>query len=290
MSLEINIFINKIQRIPVPKIQGMLKQYEKEFKKLSYIDQNAILNFIEKRINISQRIPREEIMFNMFLFTDLSRRKNMNRQLRESAESELKSIDLIALIESLQYIESDTVEKILRSYHQILDSKVIETLIINLPENKQISAIQVCRTELMNSEPNTFHNFMASISKEAQRFVLENFREKFEKYSPEDMSNVSSCLYQDNMPVYASKYQTNIERDVNLFYILHSCNEENLESTLNQFKNQLERLNADDLMKLLCFKSTNSEMLLNLWSNMPGKLLDVSIPYFKTFIRRLRKI
>lgn len=287
MSLEINIFINKIQRIPVPKIQGMLKQYEKEFKKLSYIDQNAILNFIEKRINISQRIPREEIMFNMFLFTDLSRRKNMNRQLRESAESELKSIDLIALIESLQYIESDTVEKILRSYHQILDSKVIETLIINLPENKQISAIQVCRTELMNSEPNTFHNFMASISKEAQRFVLENFREKFEKYSPEDMSNVSSCLYQDNMPVYASKYQTNIERDVNLFYILHSCNEENLESTLNQFKNQLERLNADDLMKLLCFKSTNSEMLLNLWSNMPGKLLDVSIPYFKTFIRRL---
>ena len=101
MSLEINIFINKIQRIPVPKIQGMLKQYEKEFKKLSYIDQNAILNFIEKRINISQRIPREEIMFNMFLFTDLSRRKNMNRQLRESAESELKSIDLIALIESL---------------------------------------------------------------------------------------------------------------------------------------------------------------------------------------------
>ena len=205
MSLEINIFINKIQRIPVPKIQGMLKQYEKEFKKLSYIDQNAILNFIEKRINISQRIPREEIMFNMFLFTDLSRRKNMNRQLRESAESELKSIDLIALIESLRYIESDTVEKILRSYHQILDSKVIETLIINLPENKQISAIQVCRTELMNSEPNTFHNFMASISKEAQRFVLENFREKFEKYSPEDMSNVSSCLYQDNMPVYASK-------------------------------------------------------------------------------------
>ena len=87
MSLEINIFINKIQRISVPKIQGMLKQYEKEFKKLSYIDQNAILNFIEKRINISQRIPREEIMFNMFLFTDLSRRKNMNRQLMESAES-----------------------------------------------------------------------------------------------------------------------------------------------------------------------------------------------------------
>lgn len=289
MSLEINILINKLQRVPFSKIQEMLRDKREEFDELSFANQNAVLNFIEKRYDIAQRLPKEEIMFNMILFNDLSRRTKMNRQLRESAEEELKSLDvnLMCLIESLQYIESDTVEKVLRSYHQVLDSKVIETLIINLPENKQISAIQVCRAELMNSEPNTFHNFMASISKEAQRFVLENFGEKFEKYSPEDMSNVSSCLYQDNMPVYASKYQTNIERDVNLFYILHSCNEENLESTLNQFKDQLERLNADDLMKLLCFKSTNSKMLLNLWSNMPDKLAEVSIPYFKTFIRRL---
>lgn len=289
MGLEINILINKMQRVPFSKIQEMLRDNEEEFDELSFVNQNAILNFIEKRYNIAQRIPKEEIMFNMFLFNDLSRRTNMNRQLRESAEEELKSLDvnLMNLIESLQYIESDTIEKILRNYHKALDSKVIETLIINLPENKQISAIQVCRAELMNSEPNTFHNFMASISKEAQRFVLENFEEKFEKYSPQDMSEVAHYLYQDNMPVYANKYQTNIERDVNLFYILHSCNEENLESTLNQFKDQLQNLDADDLMELLCFKSNNSKMLLDLWSNMPNKLLEVSIPYFKTFIRRL---
>lgn len=289
MSLELNIVINKLQRVPFSKIQEMLRDERKEFDELSFLSQNAILNFIEKRYDIAQRIPKEEIMFNMILFNDLSRRTNMNRQLRESAEEELKSLDvnLMCLIESLQYIESDTVEKVLRSYHQVLDSKVIETLIINLPENKQISAIQICRAELMNSEPNTFHNFMASISKEAQRFVLENFREKFENYSPQDMSEVAHYLYQDNMPVYANKYQTNIERDVNLFYILHSCNEENLESTLNQFKSQLDDLDADDLMELLCFKSTNSKMLLNLWSNMLNKLSEVSIPYFKTFVRRL---
>ena len=284
MGLEINVLINKIQRVPFSKIQEMLRDKREEFDELSFANQNAVLNFIEKRYDIAQRLPKEEIMFNIILFNDLSRRTKMNRQLRESAEEELKSLDvnLMCLIESLQYIESDTVEKVLRSYHQVLDSKVIETLIINLPENKQISAIQVCRAELMNSEPNTFHNFMASIGKETQRFVLENFGEKFEKYSPEDMSNVSSCLYQDNMPVYASKYQTNIERDVNLFYILHSCNEENIESTLNQFKDQLERLKADDLMKLLCFKSTNSKMLLNLWSNMPDKLAEVSILYLSS--------
>ena len=289
MGLEINILINKMQRVPFSTIQEMLRDKKDEFDKLPFNDQRDILNFIEKRYHIAQRIPQEEIMFNMVLFNDLARRTTMNRQLRASAEEELKTmdIDLMNLIESLSYIDSDIVLRVLRSYHQVLDSKVVETLIINLPEDKQISAIQLCRAELMKSEPNTFHNFMASISKEAQRFVLENFGEKFENYSSEDMSNVSSCLYQDNLPVYASRYKTNIERDVNLFYILHSCDEENLESTLNQFESQIERLQADDLMKLLCFKSSDSKMLLNFWSNHSNKLAQVSLPFFKTFIRRL---
>lgn len=289
MGLEINILVNKIQRVPFSKIQEMLKEHRAEFDQLSFLNQNAILNFIEKRYNIAQRIPNEEIMYNMILFNDLSRNKNMNRQLRESAEEELKSLEvnLMNLIESLRYIESDTVEKVLRNYHKFLDSKVVETLIINLPEDKQISAIQVCREKLMECEPNTFHNFMASISQDAQKFVLENFEEKFEKYSMQDMSNVSTCLYQDNMSVYANKYRAAIEQDENLFYILGACDEENLENTLKQFKNQLNDLDADGLMELLCFKSTNSKMLLNLWSDIPNKLAEVSIPYFKTFIRRL---
>lgn len=103
MGLEINILINKMQRVPFSKIQEMLRDNEEEFDELSFVNQNAILNFIEKRYNIAQRIPKEEIMFNMFLFNDLSRRTNMNRQLRESAEEELKSLDvnLMNLIESL---------------------------------------------------------------------------------------------------------------------------------------------------------------------------------------------
>ncbi len=287
MGLEINIFINKIQRVPFPKIQEMLKEHEKDIAELSYINQNAIFNFIEKRMNIAQSIPQEEIMFNMVLFTDLSRRRNMNRQLREEAENELKSLELMALIESLQYIDSDKVEEILRNYHSVLPTKTLETLIINLPENKQIAAITMCKQDLMNSEPNTFHNFMASISKEAQKFVLENLGEKFEQYSAEDISNVATCLYQDNIATYTSRYQSAIQKDVNLFDILITCNEENLENTLNQFQDQVQNLYADDLMKLLCLKTTNSQLLYRLWNNMPEKLAQVTSPYFKTFIRRL---
>ena len=62
MSFEINIFINKIQRMPITKVQEMLKQYEKEIKALPYVDGNAILTFIEKRFNILQQIPRQEMI------------------------------------------------------------------------------------------------------------------------------------------------------------------------------------------------------------------------------------
>ena len=288
MSLELNILVNKIQRIPFPKIQEMLRDRRKEFDELSFADQSAILAFIKKRYNIAQNIPQEEMLYSMVLFNELSRGRNMNRQSKESIERELKSLDLdqMALIESLQYIEPDKIEATLRNYHSMLDSKFIETSIINLPEDRQIAAIQMCKHELMESNPNTFHNFMASISKEAQRFVLENFKEKFENYSEKDMSNVSSCLYQENLPLYTITYQSSI-KDVNMFSILAACNEENLETTLNQFKDYLTNLDADDLLELLCFKTSNSKMLLDFWSNMPNKLAEVSIPYFKTFIRRL---
>ena len=288
MSFELNILINKIQRVPFPKIQEMLRDRRKEFDELSFAEQNAILNFIEKRYNIAQNISQEEMIYPMVLFTELSRSKSTNRQLKHSIENKLKSldIDLMVLIESLQYIASTKIEAALGNYHSMLDSKIIETLIINLPEDKQIPTIQMCKQELMNSEPNTFHNFMASISKEAQRFVLENFGEKFENYSPKDMSNVSSCLYQENIPIYTIKYQSSI-KDVNLFSILTACNEENLETTINQFQDYLPNLDADDLLELICFKTNNSRMLLNLWSSMPNKLSEVSIPYFKTLIRRL---
>lgn len=53
MGLEINILINKMQRVPFSKIQEMLRDNEEEFDELSFASQNAILNFIEKRYNIA---------------------------------------------------------------------------------------------------------------------------------------------------------------------------------------------------------------------------------------------
>ena len=58
-------------------------------------------------------------------------------------------------------------------------------------------------------------------------------------------------------------------------------------STLHKYKEQIHELNANNLMQILCLKTTNSEMLLNIWADMQDKLSEVSIPFFKTFIRRL---
>lgn len=291
MSLELNIFINKIQRIPTPKIQEMFKQYRNEIDKLSFTNQSAILSFIEKRFSILEQISREEMMVQMLLFTDLSVRSrkefNRNRELKENAEKELKTLDLMALIESLQYIESNKVKAVLQKYHNLLEPKIIETLIINLPEKQQIEYVEICRQELMNSEPNNFHNFMASIGKDAQRYILENFSEKFESYSEEDISNVSTCLYQENIPIYTEKYQSSLQNDSNLPRILMACNEENFEKTLLQFKDKLGEIDADELMQIICYKTSNSKQLYSFWINMPNRLKEVSTQYFKIFIRRL---
>ena len=289
MSFEINIFVNKIQRMPLPKVQEMLKEYGREIEELPFLDSMAILNFVEKRFNLYEKISRNEVMFQRILFSDLAseNRGFGNTEIEESAKNELKSLDLLTLIEALQYMDKDIVKEVLRKHHNLLEPKIAETIIINLPEEEQISVIEVCRDELMNSEPNTFYNFMASVSKDTQRYILETFEEKFKDYSSEDMSNVAMSLYQDNIDFYTYKYARNIENDEDCYKVIMSCNDENLEETVNRFKDQIKNIDADSLMKMFCLKTSNSEILYKIWSELGGKLAEVSTPYFKTFIRRL---
>lgn len=289
MSFEINIFVNKIQRMPLPKVQEMLKEYGREIEELPFLDSMAILNFVEKRFNLYEKISRNEVMFQRILFSDLAseNRGFGNTEIEESAKNELKSLDLLTLIEALQYMDKDIVKEVLRKHHNLLEPKIAETIIINLPEEEQISVIEVCRDELMNSEPNTFYNFMASVSKDTQRYILETFEEKFKDYSSEDMSNVAMSLYQDNIDFYTYKYARNIENDEDCYKVIMSCNDENLEETVNRFKDQIKNIDADSLMKMFRLKTSNSEILYKIWSELGGKLAEVSTPYFKTFIRRL---
>ncbi len=289
MSFEINIFVNKIQRMPLSKVQEMLKKYDKEIEKLPFLDANAILNFVEKRFNLYERISSSEVLFQRVLFSDLAyeNRGFGNTEIEESAKNELKSLDLLTLIESLQYMDKDCIKEVLRKHHNLLEPKIVETIIINLPEEEQISAIEVCKDELMNSEPNTFYNFMASVGKDTQKYILETFEEKFKDYSSEDMSNVAMSLYQDNIDFYTQKYARNIGNDEDCYKVIMSSNDENLEETVNRFKDQIQNIDADSLMKMFCLKTNNSELLYKIWSELGGKLAEVSTPYFKTFIRRL---
>ena len=93
MSLELNIFINKIQRIPTPKVQELLREYQEEIQKLPFNDQNAILNFIEKRFNVVQRMSQSDIMVNMMLFHQLGGESFLPKAVNQSAEKELMELE-----------------------------------------------------------------------------------------------------------------------------------------------------------------------------------------------------
>lgn len=101
MSFEINIFVNKIQRLPLSKVQEMLKKHDKEIEELPFMDSLAILNFVEKRFNIAKQISKTEIMFQMMLFKDLAsdNKSYRNPEVEESAKNELSNLNLMALIE-----------------------------------------------------------------------------------------------------------------------------------------------------------------------------------------------
>ncbi len=290
MSFEPNIFVNKIQRVPTPKMQEMFRKHEKEIKSLTYNDINTLFNYAEKRIRALKNVPQNEIMLSMMLLSDLSRPVILTRhniEILKSAEKELKSLDIVPLIESLAYVEYDKIQKVLNNYHSSLPSQTIETLIINLPENRQIKAIEMCKNELMKSENISFLNFMASISQNAQKYVIENFGDKFSNFTEEEARMLPGYLYQDNIQLYTNKYQELIQKEENLYQIIMSCEEKNLREILSQYKEQLKDLNADELMQILCYKISDPKELFNIWIEMPDKIKEVSTANFKIFIKRL---
>lgn len=290
MSFEANIFVNKIQRVPTPKMQEMFRTYEKDIKNLEYTDIQAIFSFAEKRIHLLKNTPQTEIMVGMMLFSDLSNPrffKGQNREVLKSAENELKELDIVPFVESLAYVEAYKIEGVLHNCHSSLPPQMLETLIINLPEHKQIKAIEMCKNDLMKSENRSFLNFMASISQEAQKYVLENFGDKFSEYTTEESSRLPGYLYQENIELFADKYQDSIQKDSNLYEVLMACNENNLGKIISQNKEQLKDLHADTLMQILCYKMSDSKELFNIWTEMPDKLKEVSTSYFKIFVKRL---
>ena len=142
MSFEANIFVNQIQRIPFQKLQEFLKRYENDIKELSFEDQRAIMNFLDRRYAVLQRLQQadmeKELMFNVILFKQLGSSRYLPREARESAIRELRTLEVVPMIESLGYIDSKDVESVLSQYHSKISPDIIVTLLINLPENKQI--------------------------------------------------------------------------------------------------------------------------------------------------------
>lgn len=291
MSFEANIFVNQIQRIPFQKLQDFLKRYENDIKELSFEDQRAIMNFLDRRYAVLQRLQQadmeKELMFNVILFKQLGSSRYLPREARESAIRELRTLEVVPMIESLGYIDSKDVESVLSQYHSKISTDIIVTLLINLPENKQIKFIELCQNELMNVDFRTFSSFMASVSKEAQKYIIANFSDKFNGYSEEEATEAISYLYKDNVELYTSTYSNMLDNSENLIRTLVTCDENEFERIAEQNKEKLREVDAEELMKIFCYKTYNSEFLYNFWNSMLDKLSEVSTSTFKTFIRRL---
>ena len=293
MSFEANIFANQIQRIPFHKVQELLNKYENDIKQLSFEDQRAIVNFLDKRFEVLQRLQQtdmqSEMMFYCVLFNLLGSNRHLPKKAKISAINELKKLEEVIMIESLVYIDNKEVESVLSRYHSKIAPNIIVILLINLPDNKQTKFIKLCQSELINADFRTFSSFMASVSKEAQKYIITNFSDKFNSYSEEEATEVISYLYKDNVELYTSTYSNILDNSENLIHTLVNCDENEFERIANQNKEKLREVDADELMKIICYRTYNSEFLYNFWNSMVDKLSEVSNSTFKTFIRRLNE-
>ncbi len=163
---------------------------------------------------------------------------------------------MIIWIECIGSMESQHIMALLNNYHKELPSSLIETCIINLPENMQLSAIDRYYKEI-DKNSDFYFSFYYSISNQA--------RLKLKSYYPDAMGD-------------------------DILFELQDLDESVVMKRLSSDHERLMKLSSDDLVEFILLKATKVETLnifLGLYSD---KVNECSIPKFELLFTRYRYI
>ena len=134
-NFKINTFLSLIQRLPVEDVRDLMNKYDNELKKMSIIEANQILNFIEKKVAIVNNWKNdkylEDIMTYKFIATKVP---ELNEYTFEEIDN-INNSNPTVLIEVFSILDTDEKINLLNNFASRFTSIVIQTIILSL-DNK----------------------------------------------------------------------------------------------------------------------------------------------------------
>lgn len=251
--MKYEVLLNSVLRLPIHKGGKLLEEYLNSEDYKSFYEQQRVLDILTHKVNTKNQIKDE--VFNE-AFVSLCFMIRGRNEWSLAAFENIKSYPMIIWMETIGSMEPEHIMSLLKNFHKDLPSSLIETCIINLPEDLQVIAIDKYYKEI-DKDSKFYPNFFYSISEKA--------RLKLNSYYPDIL-------------------------DDDILLELEDLDESIVVERLSSDKERLMKLSSDELIEFILLKATKVETLNIFLGLYKDKVNECSIPKFELLFTRYRYI
>lgn len=251
--MKYEILLNSILRLPMSKATKLLEDYQKNVGFKNFAEQQKVLDVLTHKANTKRQIKEEA--FNEAFISLAFMVKDKSPWSKASFEN-IKKYPMIIWIECIGAMEPEHIMSLLNNYNEEFSSSLIETCIINLPENMQLKAIEKYKNDI-KPEEGMLSNFYYSVSEKARLKLRELFPNQI---------------------------------DDDILLELNDIEESEIIKKLSSEKDRLVNLSSDELMEFILLKATEPETLSSFYEMFKDKINECSIPKFQLLFTRYKYI
>lgn len=249
--MKYEILLNSVLRLPMSKATKLLEDYQKNVGFKNFAEQQKVLDILAHKSNTQRQIKKEAFDEAFMSLAFMVRDKSSWGRV---AFENMKGYPMIIWIECLGAMEPHHINSLLNNYGKDLPSSLIETCIINLPDNMQVKTIEKYRNSI-KPDDGMFSNFYYSLCDKA--------REKLREFFPEQI-------------------------DDDILLELKDLEENKVLEKLSTEKDRLMKLSSDDLIEFILLKAHNLDTLNKFFELYSDKVTESTLPKFKLLFTRYR--
>lgn len=250
--MNFEILLSKLLRLPLKKAIEIYNEYLQNNKD-NFANNIRSSNLLMEKTSTRRRIKDECFEDALMALAFMSQRKN---QLSDMMFEETKPYPMIIWMEVIGEMDDEGIQGVLKNYSDQLPSLIIETLIINLSESQQASAINKYKDRL-DPKHEMFTSFYHCLGKDAQEEIKKHFKDA---------------------PI------------INKALELEDLQSDELKEALIKNKASYQTTTMDDIIEVLLLKVNCSEDIFTILESYQDRHQEISDMRFKLLVGRLKML
>lgn len=288
-KFTINIFLSQIGRLPANDVKDLVDKHEKDLLKLSIVDANQILNYVERKFQIVSQWQNSDGMVDVLTFKMIATKiPELSRYTFEEIDN-INKLHPMIQVEVAHLLSENEKLNLLNNFGGKLNSTVVQNLILALSDENQKRMIVKFKNKILECDSSLLLTFIGTLNINMQKYFLQAIKTNTNKLDAETISSVITSLYDENIEYFFTEYHDNIQNfdEKQFVKFLSMLSGEGVIICSKHFDSKIKDIPADVLMYKLGMSIDDPTQIYNIWKTNSSKLNELSNTYFDLIISRL---